>query len=144
MPAYPHSKLPAGVKRRDSTLYSIAGWMSSWYGWEAIEEGTAFGGYFRFDHETHCIEGEIVDSWGAAKIAGMLDEDRLTFDKTYLLRANPNAAPGIIEYEFKKDGDGWKGGFTLTFNDDKGRAECKILPVVRDAFQPIVGPINKE
>ena len=141
--SYPH-QTPDHISWRSSTLYSIAGWMSSWYGWGSVESGTAFGGYFRLDHATGHIEGEIVDTFGAARIEGLLEPGHsLRFQKTYILRALPHAAPVIINYEFEIDSDGWKGGFTLQ-SGTKGKATCKIQPVVEDAFGLVIGPARRD
>lgn len=128
-------------KRRNSTLYSIAGWMSSWYGWENSEHRTAFGGYFRLDEESGHVEGEIIDCFGSAKIEGLLGENSLSFQKLYLHKAVPQAASGVINYKFEKNSGVWRGGF-LTASGSKGRAECNILPVVQDAFDLVVGPVR--
>jgi len=139
---YPH-QTPNHISWRSSTLYSIAGWMSSWYGWDGIEFGTAFGGYFRLDQEIGHIEGEIVDTFGAARIEGLLEDNSLRFQKTYILRALPHTAPGIIHYEFERAGDGWQGGFTL-HSGTKGKAICKIQPVIDDAFGLVIGPVRRD
>jgi len=140
--SYPHKGLKNGAWRR-STLYSIGGWMSSWYELDRIECGTAFGGYFRLDESEGHIEGEIIDTFGPSKIEGILEKDTLIFQKKYLEEALLQAVLGIINYRFEKVkvGDNWKGRFK-TAKGSIGRAECKILPVVKEAFGLVIGPVR--
>ncbi len=139
MADYPGQMPKSDPRWRNTTLYSIAGWMSSWYGWEGEEIGTAFGGYFRFDHKDGHVEGEIVDTWGSAKIAGSLRENMLMFSKTYIYKTSKQTARGAIEYRFVRNGDAWYGQFLLQ-SGTFGKAACKITPVVEDAFALMVGP----
>lgn len=136
IPEYPHYADPR-FPWRNATLYSIAGWMSSWYGWENVECATAFGGYFRLDVAENHIEGEIVDTWGMAKMEGQLQPESLNFDKVYADLSR--GAKGAIKYKFSQDNGVWRGEFTLD-SGIKGKAECKIYPVVENAFYLMIGP----
>lgn len=142
-PNYPHAKpLPSQPQWRDAVLYSIAGWMSSWYQREEI--ATAFGGYFKVIDDGSFI-GEIVDLWGKAKIEGTLTETILVFEKTYTHHDHFDTASSPIGYSFKKNGNIWKGGFTFhkEERETRGLAECVISPAINDAFGILVGPIRR-
>ena len=137
-PQYPHiTPGPTEPQWRPITLYSIAGWISSWY---PQEIATAFGGYFRFDEQTLEIQGELVDIWGAATINGLLNGPVLVFQKLYHWRAAGQTMGRPINYRFENNGDRYVGGFDC--NGTKGKAECMVLPVVANAFGVVAGPIG--
>ena len=82
---------------------------------------------------------------GKAKIEGILTETTLVFEKTYTHHDHYSTASLPIKYSFEKNGNIWRGGFTLQKKEGKtrGLAECVISPAINDAFGIVVGPIRR-
>lgn len=146
-PNYPHIKPGSNDPQwQNAVLYSIAGWMSSWYGEEQkLELATAFGGYLKRLNDGSFI-GELVDTFGKAKIEGTLTETMLVFEKVYTYREYDGVTRLPIRYSFEKNGQIWKGNFVFHKDEDReicNLSECAISPAINDAFGIVVGPIGR-
>ncbi len=111
-------------------LYSICGV----YWWEDLSIQVAFSGHFKCDSKGTITDGRICDLDFLSSIEGKMEENELSFAKTYL---NGGENKGdTIQYKFKKKGDiyvGKFGGFG-GFKHNEGHAQCKVHPTLEDAF----------
>jgi len=151
-------------------LYGITGWFACDYGeGQFTNQATAFGGYFKLENEGGTFDGEIVDMWGSARIAGSLNDGNLYFNKIYVNAAHVGACRTLISYTFSKPRNSkiWKGKFVITYfhPDDLGkdlleitkndvdlnispnlvgRSNCIIYPVFKNAYGIMGGPMRIE
>ena len=126
----PRIPLPHGIRKRDSHLYGITGWISQ----PANEvECAAFGGYFRYDVKDELVvDGQLIDMWGSSSIEGEMTDDRLEFSKKYDQRKD------VVNYRFKKQGGIWIGEYSGV-GTEKGPAQCTTFLAEIDAFQIACG-----
>ncbi|MFH1522966.1 MAG: hypothetical protein ABIE43_04095 [Patescibacteria group bacterium] len=147
-------------------LYGIIGWFVCDYGEDRFtNQATAFGGYLKLKKDDGSFDGEIVDMWGRSRIAGVLNDINLNFNKIYVEKAHIGTCSTLIHYNFSKSRKGiWIGSFMttaldpdifgkdlleITIEDIKsfntpyyGRSNCKIYPFLKNAYGIMGGPIK--
>lgn len=150
-------------------LMGITGWFACDYSESQFaNQATAFGGYLKLKKDDGYFDGEIVDMWGRARIAGVLNDTNWHFNKIYIEKAHIGTCNTLIHYYFSaKSRKGiWIGSFVITslhpviigkdllettaqdVNQNilpfTGRSHCKIYPFLKNAYGIIGGPIRVE